>query len=106
MPTNIPIHNQFIPEEHLQSKKYLEILDNWSQNNTLELNIDKTKAREQFTINLRIINKDISIVEKVKLLGTHITSDLKWERNTHEIVKRAYARMEILRKLVDFKPKI
>ena len=46
MPTNIPIHNQFIPEEHLQSKKYLEILDNWSQNNKMELNIDKTKATE------------------------------------------------------------
>ena len=82
----------------------------------MELNIDrtdKTKAMifnfskdKQFTISLRLRDKEVCVVDKFKLLGTHITSDLKWEINTHEIVKRAYARMVILRKLFEFKPKI
>ena len=43
-------------------------------------------------------------MEETKLLGTIITSDLKWDKNTEKIVKRSYARMELLRKLSEFHP--
>ena len=113
VPSNIPTHNQIIQNEHLKSQKYVETLNNWSKQQKMELNIGKTKAMifnfskdKQFTVSLKIDNKQISIVDEVKLLGTHITSDLKWESNTHNIVKRANARMEILRKIKEFKPKM
>ena len=38
----------------------------------------------------------------MKLLGTIITNDLKWNKNTKFLIKRAYARMELLRKLTSF----
>ena len=41
-------------------------------------------------------------VEETKLLGTIITNGMKWDRNTDHIVKKAYARMSILRKLSSF----
>ena len=37
--------------------------------------------------------------ESLKLLGTIITDDLKWDKNTDYITKKAYARLELLRKL-------
>ena len=44
----------------------------------------------------------IEEVSEVKLLGTIITNDLKWDRNTGEIVRKANARMELLRRLSSF----
>ena len=48
----------------------------------------------------------IEVVNQVKLLGTTITSDLKWDANVSEMVKRANTRLILLRKLSSFKPKI
>ena len=41
-------------------------------------------------------------VQETKLLGTVISNDLKWTKNTHNIVKRANARMQLLRKISNF----
>ena len=46
--------------------------------------------------------KNVDIIEKTKLLGTVITNDLKWEENTLLLVKKAYARMQLLRKCTTF----
>ena len=35
----------------------------------------------------------LEIVDEAKLLGTYITSDLKWDKNTDFLVKEAYKRM-------------
>ena len=49
------------------------------------------------------IEKDpIEIVKETKLLGTHITDDLKWDKNTEEIVKSARKRMQLLYKSASF----
>ena len=78
----------------------------------MQLNIDKTKVmifnftkEKQFTISLEVNGNKVEVADKTKLLGTYISSDLKWEHNTNEIVRRANARMIILRKLVQFNPK-
>ena len=39
---------------------------------------------------------------ETKLLGNILTNDLTWQRNTEELVKRAYAKMKMLRKLSSF----
>ena len=41
-------------------------------------------------------------VRETKLLGVHLSEDLTWHSNTNSLVKRAYARMEILRRLYSF----
>ena len=41
-------------------------------------------------------------VSETKLLGTVITNDLRWSKNTTNIVKKAHKRMELLRKMSSF----
>ena len=41
----------------------------------------------------------LEVVEKMRLVGLIISDDLKWNENTDSIVKRAYAKLWILRRL-------
>ena len=47
-------------------------------------------------------NTLLEIVHQTKLLGTIISSDLKWHDNTDMLTKKAYKRMIILQKLYAF----
>ena len=60
----------------------------------------------QFVTNLKLNNTLLENVNEIKILGTTITNDLKWDRNTEEIVKKANPRMQILHKISAFKPSI
>ena len=60
----------------------------------------------QFTTFLSLEGHDIEIQQQIKLLGTTITSDLKWDENVLSIVKKANARMILLRNLSQYKPKL
>ena len=69
----------------------------------MKLNEKKTKSmiinfskNYQFTTKLSANDKNIEIVKETKLLGTIITDDLKWTKNTKEIVKKSYQRMQLL----------
>ena len=111
--SKIPIHNQIIPKENLKSQEYLEKLNKWSKNQKMELNLEKTKVmlfnfskNYQFTTALSIEDKQIEVVDQIKLLGTTITSDLKWDANVSDLVKRANSRMILLRKLKNYNPRI
>ena len=44
----------------------------------------------------------IEVIGKTRLLGTIITSDLRWEQNTSHIVIKANSRMELIRKASSF----
>ena len=41
----------------------------------------------------------LEIVNDTKLFGTTISNDLKWEKKTQSIVRKANKRMEILKRL-------
>ena len=56
----------------------------------------------QFTTRLNLNGKNVENVNEMKLLGTIITNDLKLKKNTKFLIKRAYAQMELLRKLTSF----
>ena len=58
--------------------------------------------KHQFTTQLTIEKDPIEIVKETKILGTHITDDLKWDKNTEEIVKSAWKRMQLLCKSASF----
>ena len=75
----------------------------------MKLNIKKTKnmifnftKKYQFTTKLSVDSQPIEIVNQTKLLGTYLTDDLKWEKNTSEIVKSAWQRMQLLYRAASF----
>ena len=60
----------------------------------------------QFVTALKVNNHETETVKEAKLLGTIITEDLKWSRNTEEIVKSANKRLRILHVASKFTGKI
>ena len=65
----------------------------------MKLNTKKTKSiifnftkKYQFSTKLSVDDQKLDIVKEAKLLGTHITDDLKWNKNTSEIVKKMHTK--------------
>ena len=56
----------------------------------------------QFTTRLKLCDETLEIVNKTKLLGVIMTDDLKWDENVIYLVKKAWQKMEILRKAASF----
>ena len=56
----------------------------------------------QFSTDLKLEDEVIETVTETKLLGTIITSDLKWNKNTQSIVKQSNKRMSFLHKASKF----
>ena len=76
----------------------------------MKLNCEKTKymifnfcKSLQFQTRIQIDQSLLEQVHQMKLLGVIISDDLTWHKNTDYLVKRAYMRMTILRKLYEFK---
>ena len=51
---------------------------------------------------MKLNDTDLEVVNEAKLLGTIITDDLKWNRNTEVIVKKAHKRMQLLHAAANF----
>ena len=45
----------------------------------------------KFSTNLSHNGNEVEVINQTKLLGTIITDDLKWHKNTESLVKRANA---------------
>ena len=109
VPSDINIHNQWIPPQNLKSQEWLDQIDDWTENQKILINTEKTKCmlfnftdNFQFSTRLKLQEKNIEVIKHTKLLGTIISDDLKWDLNTEFIVKKANARMELLRKVANF----
>ena len=107
--SDVGIDQKFIPKENLKSQQYLENIEKWTADKKMKLNQNKTKYmifnftnNYQFATRLHMNETLLECVNEVKLLGVIITSDLSWSTNTSFLVKKAYARMQILRKLYSF----
>ena len=72
-----------------------------SEEKTKCMGFNFSKKRKFYT-RLSLNNKNLETVKEIKLLGTIITDDLKWGKNTKYLVKRAYSRMELLRQMANF----
>ena len=93
VPSDIPLHNQFVPAEHLESQKWLNTINDWTLNQKMLINEKKTKTmifnythNYKFTTRLRINNEPIDVITSTRLLGTIISDDLKWDLNCANIV--------------------
>ena len=58
--------------------------------------------KNKFSTQLSLKNDKIELIKETKLLGTFITDDLRWNKNTAEIVKKAYRRMQLLHKAANY----
>uniref|UniRef100_A0A4W6DNS9 Reverse transcriptase domain-containing protein n=1 Tax=Lates calcarifer TaxID=8187 RepID=A0A4W6DNS9_LATCA len=93
-------------DNDLAYREEVEQLVDWCKDNSLILNVDKTKElivdfRENQPSHapLLINNKTVEVVSSTKFLGVHITDDLTWSVNTASLVKRAQQRMYFLRRM-------
>ena len=107
--SDIPNHNQYIPAENLKSQTWLDKINQWTVDQKMLINEKKTKAvifnytdNYQFTTRLQLNNQNVEIINSTKLLGTIVQNDLKWNKNTDFLVKKANARMELLRRVASF----
>ena len=110
--SDIGISQSYISSNNLESQGYLSTIETWTSENKSKLNVDKSKIMifnfnesMQFSTRLYLEETLLETIAETKLLGTVLTSDLKWDKNTEMIVKKAYGRMQILHKLVSFKVK-
>ena len=109
VPSDLPEHGQIIPAVNLKSQNWLEQINEWTRANKMLINEKKCNSmifnfthQHQFTSRMQLNNQNIDFVESKKLLGTHITNDLKWDLNTSKIIRKANASMGILRKASSF----
>ena len=100
----------FLPTENLMSQQYLKQVEHWTKENKAKLNVNKSNFMifnfnndYQFSTRLYIDDSPLQQIHETKLLGSVITSDLKWHRNTEVIVKKAFKRMIIIHRLKAFK---
>ena len=109
VPNDVREDNQLIPAKHLQSQTFLNKINSWTEDHMMKINTTKTKTMHfnftknyQFGTRLHLNNEQLETVTETKLLGTILTNELKWNKNTDHIVKKSYSRMELLRKLSGF----
>ena len=72
----------------------------------MKMNFSKTKfilfnptQIYDFQPGLTVGNNDLEYVDQMKLLGLTLTSDLKWEENTVEMVKKANKKLWMIKRL-------
>ena len=65
----------------------------------MAFNFSKDK---KFSTDIKLRNEIIETVSETKLLGTIITNDLKWNKNTENIVKETNKRMRLLHRASKF----
>ena len=98
----------FLPTENNGSQQSLNSIETWTSNNKAKLNIEKSSymifnfSDLQFSTRLYLENTLLEEITETKLLGTIISSDIRWHKNTELLVQKAYKRMQILHKLVSF----
>ena len=89
IPSDLPGHNHYIPSENLKSQHYIDNICEWTHNQKMKLNQEKSKVmifnftnNYQFSTRLKMENSNLEIIKSTKLLGTIIQDDLKWDKNT------------------------
>ena len=85
----------------------LDSLNLYADQHLMSVNQEKTKImlfsrqkKYDFLPELQLIpNRNIEVVEEMKIVGVIVRSDLKTCSNTKYIIKKAYSRMWIIRRL-------
>ena len=107
--SDVGVEQKYLASENLSGQSDLNKIIQWTEENKMELNSKKSKVMifnftkdYQFSTRLYMNNTLLEIIEETKLLGTIISTDLKWYSNTEMLTKKGYQRMIILHKLFEF----
>ena len=107
--SDVGVDQKILPPQNHLGQENLNKIEEWSIKNKTKLNVAKTKMmifnftkEYQFASRMYLEGQLIETIEETKLLGTIITSDLKWQRNSEMLIKKAYQRMRMLQKLKSF----
>ena len=84
VPSDVHTHNQIIPSHNLKSQKWLNEISDWTQNQKMKINSDKTKT---MIFNFTEKYQFGKVIDSTQLLGTIISKDLRWDLNTAHIVR-------------------
>ena len=112
VPSDVPPDMAFLPTENFKTQHHLNKMAEWTNKNQMKLNPEKSKymiinfcTSYQFRTRLNVENSLMEQVHETRLLGVILQDDLSWNLNTQNLVKRAFSRMIILRKLIEFEVK-
>ena len=93
----------YLPPESSHIHKEIARLQEYSSANQMKINVEKTKLMIFKAIDVHPViemdDKQLEIVESMKLLGVIVTSDMKWHQNTDFITQKGFSRLWILRRL-------
>ena len=97
---------QKLNPEDSKVQAQLDELTKYAGDNEMKINQEKSKVmlfntsyKNDFKPELTIDGVLLEVVDKMKLLGVIITSDLKWKENTDFITKKAYSRLWLIKRL-------
>ena len=109
VPWDIPTHGQFIKSSKLKSQTYLNEINEWTSKQKMIISEKKTKMmlfnfteNYQFTKRQNLKGTNIKIVGQMKILGTIVNSNLSWNDNCNELIRKVNARMQLLRGVQNF----
>ena len=95
----LPAANSAVQEQLVKTMEYAE-------ENEMKVNIKKSKVMlfnpcrsVDFMPKLELDGAELELVESFKLVGVLIRSDMKWTDNTEYMVKRAYKKLWVVRRL-------
>ena len=109
VPSDVGIEDKFISGDNLKSQSHLKKIEQWTKEKDALLNTKKSNymifnfsKQNQFKTRLYLDEHLLEQVKETRLLGVIVTDDLKWHKNTENLIKRCYQRMLILRNLYSF----
>ena len=95
-----------LPKENSRVYSQLIKTANYAEANSMKINFKKTKVMLfnpctsiDFMPELDIDNKELEVVEEMRLLGVIIRSDMKWRSNTDNMITKVNKKLWILRRL-------
>lgn len=105
VPSDIGIDQMFLPPEVTSAQSNLNKISRWTDDNMMSINVSKTnymlftRSKTKFATRFMVNGLKIDQVKEQKVCGLWITDDIKWEKNTRELTRGAFARISMLTKL-------
>ena len=107
--SDIGIEQKYLPSVNVISQNYTTEIEQWTEQNQMLLNGDKTKVmifnqtrNYHFSTRIHINEKLLEILNQTKLLGLIMSNDLSTKSNTSHLVTKGYQQMVIMHKLYEF----
>ena len=109
VPSDVGVENHYLDPRNIQSQEHLQNISKWTKKNEMKLNTTKSNymvfnfsKNYKFNTRLTLEGGKLEEVHETKLLGLKIRADLSWKSNTSLLTRKAYSRMLIIKKLVQF----